>query len=153
MRRYYPPTESDIPLHGWHPYDEFHRERIRAHAKHDDHGQSMERKEWLDRAWMEVLVEEVGEVAHELNDQRHNGVFPTGVEYTELRNRVRTELIQCGAMIAAWVEAIDEDRCDEVYTSRGSVVNNSENGEPIMCCLLKEHEAQHLDWSGRYRWH
>lgn len=131
-------------MHGWRVYSDFHHERVRAHAKHDDHGQSMERKEWLDRAWLEVLIEEVGEVAHELNDQRHNGVFPTGAEYRELRQRVRTELVQCGAMIAAWVEAIDEDRCDASLDSQGGRVT---------CRLDKEHEAtQHLDWSGRYQW-
>lgn len=152
MRRYYPPTTSDIPIHGFSPYDEFHRERVRAHKKHDDGGQSMERKEWLDRAWMEVLVEEVGEVAHELNDVRHNGVFPTGEEYRDVRARVRNELIQCGAMIAAWVESIDEDRCGDVYATRGSIVNDSEDGEPVTCCLPMHHHDQHHSWCGRHQW-
>ena len=93
-RRFYPPTESDIPLHGWRPYSDLHRERVRAHEKHDDHGQSMERKTWDDESWLRVVTEELGEVARALNDR-------------EMAGRVREELVQLGAMTTAWIDAID----------------------------------------------
>lgn len=103
-RRYYPPAESDIPLHGWAPYSEFHRERIKAHAKHKDKpGGSMEMKDFDEPDWLGVLMEEVGEVAQVLNDHRH------GLLDEKTRNdRLYAELVQVGAMAAAWLDAIAE---------------------------------------------
>lgn len=101
QRTFYPPTESDIPIHGWRPYSDMHRERIRAHAKHDAAGGSMERKAFDDPAWLPVLVEEIGEVARVLCDDAL-GVLPEGVRAT-----LRKELVQVGAMTAAWIDAID----------------------------------------------
>jgi len=101
-RRFYPPTESDIPMHGWAPYHQIHCERVRAHAKHDDNGDSMERKNFDDPAWLPVLVEEVGEVARALCDFRH----AAKADKSELRAHLQEELIQVAAMAAAWIDAI-----------------------------------------------
>lgn len=78
----------------WTPYSDFHAERIRAHAKHDPTGGSMERKTWDDPDFLRVVMEEVGEVAHALT-------------YDAVNPDLRGELVQVGAMTAAWVDAID----------------------------------------------
>ena len=105
-RRHYPPTESDIPMHGWRPYHEMHRERIRAHKKHQDKpGGSMEMKVYNDPDWFPVLTEEVGEVAKVLNDYRH-GLLSKD----EARDQLAAELVQVGAMTAAWLDAIGESK-------------------------------------------
>lgn len=107
-----PPTEDDI--HDADNYIEQAREvyleRIRAHQKHDSHGQSMERKEFDDPAWLPVVVEEVGEVAKVLCDEAH--ITPDDSRYNRQRfkNDLREELIQVMAMCAAWVDAIDMDQ-------------------------------------------
>jgi len=102
-RRFYPPTESDIPMHRWRPYHEVHRERIRAHEKHKDKpGGSMEMKSFYSPDWMPVLVEEVGEVAKVLCDYRH-GLLTDDAMRTELRE----ELVQVAAMTVAWIDAMD----------------------------------------------
>jgi NTP pyrophosphatase (non-canonical NTP hydrolase) len=88
-------------MHGWDPYHYVHRERIRAHAKHDAGGGSMERKAWDDPAWLPVLVEEVGEVARALCECRH-----LRTDDVELRAQLRSELIQVAAMTCAWLEAV-----------------------------------------------
>lgn len=97
-RRFYPPTESDL-YHGsvnGGPYADVHRERIRAHAKHDGRGQSMERKGWDDPIWLPVVTEEVGEVARCLCDH-------------DDKARLREELVQLAAMTTAWIDAIDQE--------------------------------------------
>lgn len=105
-RRFYPPTENDIPMHGWSPYADIHRERIRAHAKHDgDNGGSMERRTYADSIWLPVLTEEVGEVARLICD----GAIEGGLD----RVKLREELVQVAAMAVAWIEAVD-------HTSGGS---------------------------------
>lgn len=90
------PTESDIPLHGWLPYSDVHRERIRAHAKHDAQGHSVERATWEDSRWLPILTEELGEVARCLCDDSS-------------RSHLREELIQLAAMATAWIDAIGSD--------------------------------------------
>jgi hypothetical protein len=92
-RHFVPPTESDIPIHGWAPYTAIHRERIRAHAKHDGNGMSMERKTADDPIWLAVLTEELGEVARCLCDRSNY-------------NKLQEELVQLAAMTAAWIESI-----------------------------------------------
>jgi NTP pyrophosphatase (non-canonical NTP hydrolase) len=77
-------------------YSDMHSERIRAHNKHDTLGGSMERKTWDDPAWLPVVVEEVGEVAHAMT-------------YDAPDADLRTELVQVGAMVAAWIDAIDAE--------------------------------------------
>ncbi len=96
------PTASDMPMHGWYPYDRVHRERLTAHAKHDDKGGSMERKDWDDPAWLAVLVEEVGEVARALCDMRHLADEPS-----QLKRQLASELVQVAAMACAWLEAVE----------------------------------------------
>ncbi len=102
------PTEGDIPMHGWHPYSIFHRERIRAHAKHQASGGSMEQKDWNDPKCLRIALEEFGEIAKAFNDiaKAFNdydlGVIPNEAE---LHSQVTKELVQLGAMISAWTES------------------------------------------------
>lgn len=91
------PTESDIPMHGWAPYSDVHRERIRAHLKHGANGNSREDATWDNPEWLPILMEEVGEVAHELT---YDAVNP--------KANLRKELVQVAAMAIAWIEAIDD---------------------------------------------
>jgi len=112
MRRFYPPTESDIPMHGWRPYSDIHRERIRAHEKWDrperpEEGASMERRSWDDPAWLSVLVEEVGEVARALCEQRHGHT-----NRPQTMVQLRKELVQVAAMTVAWIDALDLDETE-----------------------------------------
>jgi NTP pyrophosphatase (non-canonical NTP hydrolase) len=103
-RRFYPPTESDIFDHYGvtaKVYVDIHRERIRAHAKHDAKDGSMERKAWDNPVWLPVLTEEVGEVARVLCE---NELGNLGDEATV---RLREELVQVAAMATAWIDAID----------------------------------------------
>ncbi len=88
------PTESDIPMHGWGPYDEVHRERIRAHAKHSKSGESIEQLPANHSIWLAVLTEEVGEVANAL------------IEHDRTDAHVREELVQVAAVACAWIEAL-----------------------------------------------
>ena len=81
-------------------YEAMHAERQRAHAKHEPSGHSMEDATWYNPLWLPILTEEVGEVARELCDA-HKHTVP------ELRQRMRAELVQVGAMTAAWIDAID----------------------------------------------
>jgi len=80
-------------------YADIHEERERAHAKHGPHGNSRENAHWKNREWLPILVEEVGEIAHELTyDVQSQGKM----------DRLRAELVQVAAMAAAWINAIDE---------------------------------------------
>ena len=101
------PKPADIG-YGWEPggqlYEDVHRERIRAHAKHDDNGNSMERKDWWSPDWLPVLIEEVGEVARVQCEYRH-GKFG----YQGAKDSLREELVQVAAMTCAWIDAIDLD--------------------------------------------
>lgn len=81
-------------------YLDINRERRRAHNKHKDNGGSMEDRHWDDPAWLPVMTEEVGEVAHELNEA---ALDPTG----DYRDTLREELVQVAAMACAWIVAID----------------------------------------------
>lgn len=86
------------------PYEMMQAERIRAHDKHDAGGASMERKDWDNPAWLPVLVEEVGEVARVLCEIRH-GTYDGPIPAWE---DLRDELVQVGAMTAAWLQAVLE---------------------------------------------
>lgn len=88
-------------MHEWPPYTAIHEERIRAHAKHDLNGGSMERLEYNDPAWLPVVAEEFGEVARALCEYRHGHLDE--VQYAQ---QLRTELIQLGAMVAAWLQTL-----------------------------------------------
>jgi len=80
-------------------YDEVHSERNRAHAKHGAAGNSRENTPWDNAEWLPILVEELGEVAHEMTyDVASQGKM----------DRMRRELIQVAAMACAWIDALDE---------------------------------------------
>lgn len=88
-------------------YLDVHKERIRAHAKWDrpdrpEEGASMERRPWDDPAFLPVLVEEVGEVARVMCEERHGHI-----DHTEAAIQLREELVQVAAMTTAWIAAID----------------------------------------------
>lgn len=85
-------------MHGWAPYHEVHRERIRAHAKHSASGESIEQLPAHHPIWLAVLTEEVGEVANAL------------IEHGKSAVEVRAELVQVAAVACAWIEALDERR-------------------------------------------
>jgi NTP pyrophosphatase (non-canonical NTP hydrolase) len=102
------PTKSDLPFGPNHSfpharaYEAMHTERIRAHAKHDLNNGSMERELWYSPRWMSVVVEETGEVAR--------AICEFDLENTsriQFRESLRGELVQLGAMVAAWIDAID----------------------------------------------
>lgn len=80
-------------------YADVHEERERAHAKHGAAGNSREDAAWNDAEWLPILVEEVGEVAHELTYD---------VQSQRKMDRLRAELVQVAAMACAWIAAIDE---------------------------------------------
>ena len=142
-RRDYPPTESDIPMHGFSPYHELHRERIRAHAKHKDKpGGSMEMKPYTDPDWLPVVVEEVGEVAKVICDHRHG--LLTDVDH---RRELREELVQVGAMVAAWISAIDLAYCG----AQRKPGKGDEVGFDTECARPPDHDGAHVAWSGRER--
>lgn len=111
-RRFYPPTASDLGLHGGvqgRVYGDMHRERIRAHEKHDANGDSMERKTFDDPRFVTTVTEEVGEVCRALNDHLSG-------PRDRLAKEMRGELVQLGAMVAAWIDAVDLD--DELEAQR-----------------------------------
>jgi hypothetical protein len=105
-RRFYPPTESDIPMHGWRPYHDVHRERIRAHDKHDSAKRSMERAHYSNPRWLPVLTEELGEVARVICDGTRDADDVLDIDTEHLR----AELVQLAAMACAWIDAIDLSR-------------------------------------------
>jgi len=95
-----PPTEAEMPTTAWQPYVDVHRERIRAHLKHGAKGNSRENAHWSDPEWLAILMEELGEVAHELTyDAR---------DHADTREWLRKELVQVAAMACAWIAAIDQ---------------------------------------------
>lgn len=82
-------------------YEEIACERRRAYIKHAPHG-SVEVKYFQDVSWLPILVEEVGEVAEEINEYSFGA---TNIE--TYKQRLKAELIQVAAMATAWAEAID----------------------------------------------
>jgi hypothetical protein len=100
-------------------YEDVHRERVRAHVKHDrgdvgkygaDDNTSMERMPFDHPLWLAVLAEEFGEgvgravIEGRVHVPEHR--TPEGVA------KLREELVQLAAMTIAWIDAID---LDEVY--------------------------------------
>ncbi len=73
-------------------------EATRAHLRHGEH--SMLGTAQTDERRLAILTEEVGEVARELNDAAIDG-RPAD------RDKLVKELIQAGAMCAAWVEHLE----------------------------------------------
>lgn len=79
----------------WSEVDEA---RSRAHEKHGE--QSIERLPPRHIAWLPVLTEELGEVAHELTYDAKGG-------------SLRAELIDVLAVASAWLDALDRaDRAE-----------------------------------------
>lgn len=74
--------------------DEVLHGRIRAHEKHGDN--SIEAIAADDPRWLSILVEEVGEVAHELTYDAEGGVAA-----------LRSELLDVIAVAMAWISSID----------------------------------------------
>lgn len=93
---------ATIPTERFDVYAEVRAERERAHAKHGD--TSMEAFPVDDMNRLAILVEEVGEVAMEFNDARHDD---QGVDVWALRK----ELIQVAAMAVAWADEIGKGSC------------------------------------------
>lgn len=79
--------EHDLAI--WH---EVQQARDAAYAKHGT--SSIEALPELHPAWLPILIEEVGEVAHELT-------------YDATGGSLRAELIDVLAVVSAWVSAID----------------------------------------------
>ncbi len=75
-------------------WSEIEQAREKAHEKHGNN--SIERMFFLDPRWMPVLVEEVGEVAHELT--------------YDADGDLRAELVDLLAVASAWLDAIDRTR-------------------------------------------
>lgn len=74
--------------------DAIQAEATRAYLKHGDH--SMFGRQYTAHERLAILLEEVGEVAHELTyDQRND------------RDKLVKELIQVAAMAASWVEYLE----------------------------------------------
>ncbi len=72
-------------------------ERERAHIKHSAKGNSREDSTWDDNQWIGILMEELGEVAHELTYDTFGGS----------PDKLRAELVQVAAMACSWIAAID----------------------------------------------
>jgi hypothetical protein len=76
-------------------------EATRAHLRHGGAGGSMLDAKYGDGQRMAILAEEVGEVAHAMNE------FTLGNWTSEkFRDEIEKELIQVAAMAATWIEAI-----------------------------------------------
>lgn len=75
-----------------------------------------------DRDRFDVLAEEVGEVARELNERRIGNTTPA-----QYRERIVRELIQVGAMAATFVEAV-EGYCD---AAPAIVLGETASGDPV----------------------
>jgi hypothetical protein len=96
------PTTLNVSL----VYRDVHAERERAHTKHGMKGNSRENAHWADAEWLPILMEELGEAAHELTYD---------VQSQRKMDRLRAELIQVAAMACAWVDSIDRgaDRLED----------------------------------------
>lgn len=86
-------------------YSDVDDERARAHKKHGAKGNSREDAHWTNNEWLPILMEEVGEAAHELTYDAKS-VF-TDNQLEAKRIELRKELVQVAAMACAWIEAID----------------------------------------------
>lgn len=82
--------------------------RVKAHLKHGDN--SVEALGAGSRQWLPILMEEVGEAAHELTyDASPN---PNGIEgprAVDVYPKLRAELIDVLTVASAWVAAIDRE--------------------------------------------
>ena len=81
--------------------DAIQAEATRAHLKHGD--RSMLGLSYTDSDRLAILVEEVGEVAHELTYDQ-GLLVPDSPEH---RDKLVKELIQVAAMAATWIEHLE----------------------------------------------
>lgn len=86
-------------------YDDVTRERQRAHAKHGV--TSIEGRPPDDPGRLAILVEEVGEVARNLNDRRHMTGAAADAHHAQMDAELRAELVQVAAMAVGWIASID----------------------------------------------
>lgn len=141
IRNPYPPSASDVSASWEREYAHMHAERIRAHLKHKDKpGGSMEVHAFDDPDWLPVVVEEVGEVAKVICDHRH-GILNDA----EMMRDLRAELVQVGAMVAAWICAIDHTHC-------GALLDEVTDKFDAECSRHPHHDGDHMSWSGRNEW-
>lgn len=95
-------------------FHEISRARIAAHEKHGEN--SIESIDPSDPRWLSILVEEVGEVAHELTYDAHRvdaysgEPLPPEEQHERARAALRAELIDLLAVASAWVGALDRGR-------------------------------------------
>lgn len=73
--------------------------RIRAHLKHGD--QSIEALDARDPRWLSILVEEVGEAAHELT--------------YDASGDLRAELVDVLTVATAWLAALDREGASDEH--------------------------------------
>lgn len=93
-------TQLDINLSTESIAEEIREGRIRAHAKHGEN--SIEAIDASDPRWLSILVEEVGEAAHELT--------------YDATGTLRAELIDIITVATAWVASIDRAADVEIRT-------------------------------------
>ncbi len=145
----YPPADHDISSSWEREYRDMHRERVRAHNKHKDKpGGSMEVHAFDDPDWLRVVVEEIGEVAKVQCDHRH-GVLTDA----EMMRDLRMELVQVGAMVAAWICAIDHTHCGAVEAT--DATRDPDDQDWLFdheCSRPPHHDGAHSSWSGRRTW-
>ena len=76
--------------------------RNRAHSKHG--ANSIESHAPMAGAWLPILIEEVGELAHEMTYDAQIGAW--GVQ-TKRLNAMRRELVDVSTVAVAWIASID----------------------------------------------
>jgi NTP pyrophosphatase (non-canonical NTP hydrolase) len=77
-------------------------EATRAHIRHGKN--SMLNAHYGDAQRLAILTEEVGEVAHEMNE-----LMLGNIERSEYKDKIEKELIQVAAMAATWIEALNNN--------------------------------------------
>jgi len=94
--------------------------RERAHEKHGD--ESIEAVPALDaKRWLPILIEEVGELSHELTYDAHPRVDVfDGQALSAWQNEgatlrgMRSELLDVATVAVAWIAAIDRDLAERL---------------------------------------
>lgn len=87
------------------PLPEFVLEIIRIRQERNHQIAKWGVQHYDDGKWMWVLMEEVGEVAKELNEMPNGTDRVARLEYLK---RLRHELVQCATVCIAWNERISE---------------------------------------------
>ena len=82
-------------------YADYATERVRAHRLHSSH--SAENGKWNSSKFLVIVGEEFGEICKAFNEFMMN----ENLTVQEFRASLRKEIVQTGAMCAAWIDAID----------------------------------------------